>query len=524
MCVTPVYFRFLTLSPKEVGERGPRWARREWGEKMEPWLGVSWALGILLLLLLLCWKKDHPRNLPPGPPSWPLLGSLLHLKGPSLLHSLLKLREQYGNVFTIYVGSQRAVVLCGYQTVKAALVDQAEEFGARAELPLVEKTSKGHGIFFSNGENWRQIRRFALTTLRNFGMGKRSIEERIQEEIKFLMEEFRKTQGSPFDPTFVLRRSVSNIICSVVFGERFQYDNSEFQALLYLFQQNARRVDTIWVQLYGLFPQVLKHLPGPHNRLFENYEEQKRYAARMVQKHEDTLDPASPRDYIDTFLIRMQQDSGNPSTIFHQENLIVSTLDLFFAGTETVSNTLRYGLLILLKYPEITERIQEEIDQIVGPNRAPAMEDRLKMPYTDAVIHEMQRFIDIIPLGVPHSVTCDTEFAGYTIPKGTFVFLLLNSVLHDPTQFEAPETFDPGHFLDDKGKFKKAAAFIPFSAGKRSCPGEGLARMELFLYLSTMLQKFALTSPIASEEIDITPEYSGFGKAPCLYQLCLIPR
>ncbi|XP_062995851.1 cytochrome P450 2B11-like [Elgaria multicarinata webbii] len=380
------------------------------------------------------------------------------------------------------------------------------------------------GLFSSNGETWRQLRRFALTTLRNFGMGKRSIEERVQEEIQFLMEECRNTQGSPFDPTFVLRRSVSNVICSVVFGERFRYDDKDFQTLLDLIQENFRRVDTVWVQFYGLFPQILKHLPGPHNRLFENYAEQKRFAARMVQKHEDTLDPDSPGDYIDTFLIRMRQDSGNPSSEFHKENLITSALDLFFAGTETISSTLRYGFLILLKYPQITERIQEEIDQIVGQNRAPSMEDRVMMPYTDAVIHEIQRFIDINPLGIPHSVTRDTEFAGYTIPKGTFVFPLLNSVLHDPIQFEAPETFDPGHFLDEKGKFKKSAAFMPFSAGKRSCPGEGLARMELFLYLSTVLQNFALASPAGCEEIDITPEYSGFGKASRQYQLCLLPR
>ncbi|XP_033014441.1 cytochrome P450 2G1-like isoform X1 [Lacerta agilis] len=491
---------------------------------MRTWTGVFWALGILLLLLLLLWKKNCPRNLPPGPPSWPLLGSLLHLKGPSLLHSLLKLREQHGDVFTIYLGSQRAVVLCGYKTVKAALVDQAEEFGARAKLSIVEKTSKGYGIAFSNGETWRQLRRFALTSLRNFGMGKRSIEERIKEEIEFLMEEFRKTQGSPVNPTFLLRRSVSNIICSVVFGERFQYDDQEFQTLLNLIQENLRRVDTVWVQLYGLFPQVLKHLPGPHNRLFENYEEQKKFAARMVRKHEDNLDPASPRDYIDTFLIQMYRERGTPGTEFHRENLVVSALDLFFAGTETTSSTLRYGLLLLLKYPEITERIQEEIEQVIGPSRAPAMEDRVKMPYTEAVIHEIQRFIDINPLGIPHSVTRDTEFVGYTIPKGTFVFFVFNTVLHDPTQFKAPETFDPGHFLDEGGTFKKSPAFIAFSAGKRSCPGESLARMELFLYLTTTLQRFTLTSPIASEEIDITPEYSGFGVAPRQYQLRLIPR
>ncbi|XP_067412750.1 cytochrome P450 2B4-like isoform X2 [Emydura macquarii macquarii] len=389
---------------------------------MDLWQDFTFPLILLitfLLFLLLRGYKAELGNLPPGPHPLPLLGNLLQLRGPSLLRSLLVLRETYGPVFTIYLATQRVVVLCGYEVVKEALVDQAEEFSAREGLAIAERTSKGNGLFFSNGETWRQLRRFAISTLRNFGMGKRSIEERIQEEIQYLLEEFRKKKGTPLDPNFVLRRSVSNVICSVVFGSRFSYEDEEFQTLLSLIQENFRRVDTLWVQLYNLFPAVMRHLPGPHNRLFENFEEQKRYVAGVVQKHKETLDPSSPRDYTDAFLIRMQQEESNPDTKFHHENLLLSALDLFFAGTETTSTTLRYGLLVLLKYPDVTERIQEEIERVIGQDRSPCMEDRTKMPYTDAVIHEIQRFIDIIPLGVPHSVTGDTQFRGYTIPKGS---------------------------------------------------------------------------------------------------------
>ncbi|KAG6926296.1 cytochrome P450 2G1 [Chelydra serpentina] len=494
---------------------------------MDLWLGFTFPLILLTAFLLFLLRRGHnagQRSLPPGPPPLPLLGNLLQLRGPSLLQSLLGLRDKYGPVFTVYLGPQRVVVLWGYEAVKEALVDQAEEFGGREGLALVERTSKGNGLFFSNGETWRQLRRFALSTLRNFGMGKRSIEERIQEEIQYLLEEFRKTEGTPLDPTFVLRRSVSNVICSVVFGARFSYEDEAFQTLLNLIQANFRRVDTVWVQLYNLFPAVMNHLPGPHNRLFENFAEQKRYVAGVVQKHRETLDPSSPRDYTDAFLIRMQQEENDPDTKFHHENLVLSALDLFFAGTETTSTTLRYGLLILLKYPHVTERIQEEIERVIGQDRAPCMEDRTKMPYTDAVIHEIQRFVDITPLGVPHSVTRDTQFRGYAIPKGTAVFPILHSVLHDPTQFEDPETFDPGHFLDEAGGFQKKAAFMPFSAGKRACPGEGLARMELFLFFTAVLQRFTLQSPVDPQEIDLAPKASGFWNIPPEYRVCALPR
>ncbi|XP_074873839.1 cytochrome P450 2B11-like [Carettochelys insculpta] len=371
---------------------------------MDLWLGLTSPLLLLaavLLLLLLRGPRAALGNLPPGPHPLPLLGNLLQLWGPSLLQSLLALRDKFGSVFTVYMGPHRMVVLWGYEAVKEALVDQAEEFGGREGLALAKRTAKGNGLFFSNGETWRQMRRFALSTLRDFGMGKRSIEERIQEEVQYLLEELDKTRGIPLDPTFLLRRSVSNVICSVVFGARFSYEDEEFQTLLSLIQANFRRVDTVCVQLYNLFPTVMNLLPGPHHRLFENYEEQKRYVAGVVQKHRETLDPASPRDYTDAFLIRMQQEENDPNTKFHQENLLLCALDLFFAGTETTSTTLRYGLLMLLKYPQVTERVQEEIDQVIGRNRRPCMEDRPKMPYTDAVIHEIQRFVDVLPLASP---------------------------------------------------------------------------------------------------------------------------
>lgn len=67
--------------------------------------------------------------------------------------------------------------------------------------------------------------------------------------------------GAPFDPHFVLRRSVSNVICSVVFGERFAYDDGNFQVLLDLIQENFRLIDTAWVQV-GQAGEGRGGLPG----------------------------------------------------------------------------------------------------------------------------------------------------------------------------------------------------------------------------------------------------------------------
>ncbi|KAM4695581.1 cytochrome P450 2C19-like [Rhinophrynus dorsalis] len=468
-------------------------------------------------------KLQGKGKLPPGPTPLPILGNILQLNGKEVFKSLIELSKKYGPVYTIHLGMEPVVVLCSYDVVKEALNDKGEVFGARGHMPLLKKISAG-GVLSSNGERWKQLRRFSLMTLRNFGMGKRSIEERIQEEAQFLTEEFRKTKSQPLDPTFYISKAVANVICSVVFGERFEYEDKEFLRLLGFLNQIIRYASSISGQLYNIFPKVMSKLLGPHNEFFDSVEGLESFVIERIKMHQKTLDPSSPRDFIDCFLMRMEQEKDEPQSEFQIAGAIYTTIDLFGAGTETVSTTLRYGLMVLLKHPEVEERIHEEIDQVIGRNRAPCIDDRSNMPYTEAVIHEIQRFTDIIPMGLPHKVTCDTHFRDYVIPKGTTVYPMLSSVLKDPKQFKYPDQFHPGHFLDQNEKFYRNEGYMPFSSGKRICLGEGLARMELFLLLTTLLQNFTLTSVVDTEDLDLTPEMSGFGNVPRPYQLCFIPR
>uniref|UniRef100_A0A8D0P5T0 unspecific monooxygenase n=1 Tax=Sus scrofa TaxID=9823 RepID=A0A8D0P5T0_PIG len=428
-------------------------------------LVVVLVLSLSCLLLLSLWKESSGKGeLPPGPTPLPILRNILQLDVKNISKSLSNLAEVYGPVFTVYFGIKPTVVLYGYEAVKEALVDLGEEFSGRGHFPVAEKTHKGLGIIFSNGKKWKEIRRFSLMTLRNLGMGKRSIEDRIQEEACCLVEELRKTNASPCDPTFILDCAPCNVICSIIFQNRFDYTDQDFLTLLEKFHENLNILSSPWIQ----------------------------------EKH-------------------------NQQSEYTIENLIATVSDMFSAGAETTSTTMRYGLLLLLKHPEVTAKVQEEIDRVIGRHRSACMQDRSHMPYTDAVVHEIQRYIDLVPTNLPHAVTCDIKFRNYLIPKGTTILTSLTSVLYDCKAFPNPEVFDPGHFLDESGNFKKSDYFMPFSTGKRICVGEGLARMELFLFLTTILQKFNLKSVVDPKDIDTTPVANGFASVPPFYQICFIP-
>ncbi|XP_015266096.1 PREDICTED: cytochrome P450 2F5-like [Gekko japonicus] len=495
-------------------------------------LSGGWTLALLLaalsaLLGLLAGQRRRRRKtgrLPAGPPPLPLLGNLLQLDPRAMHRSLEKLSQKYGPVYTIHLGSLPCVVLCGYQAVKEALVDQADDFSDRGEFPVFYRFTQGNGIAFSNGDKWKVLRRFALQTLKNFGMGRSSVEERIQEEAQCLVREFRKTGGAPFNPINLVCRAVSNVICSVVFGNRFDYEDADFLTLLDHFNENFKIMSSFWGELYNIFPRFMDLLPGPHQQIFRNFEKLRQFIAERVRRHQESIDPSDPRDFIDCFLIRMEQEKQDPLSHFHTETLVMTTHNLFFGGTETTSTTLRYSFLILMKYPEVAAQVHQEIDQVIGHERAPCLADRKLMPYTDAVIYEIQRFISILPMGLPRAVTRDTPFRDFLLPKGTNVIPLLSSVHYDPSQFKDPDSFNPANFLDEKNAFKSSDAFMPFAPGKRICLGAGLARMEIFLFLTTLLQHFAFRPLVAPAEIDLAPQCTGLGNIPPPFEFQVLPR
>ncbi|XP_055513864.1 cytochrome P450 2D26-like isoform X2 [Leucoraja erinacea] len=430
-----------------------------------PALAVFCTVFALAFDLMKRWKKCG--NYPPGPRALPFLGNLLQVDLHTPHLSFAKLRKKYGDVMSLDYGWTNMVVLSGYKALKEALVKKSEDFAGRPDLPIYKKAFKqfGEGIVLAKyGDWWKEQRKFALSTLKNFGLGKKCLELRIVEEAGFLNQAFEGEQGGPFDPRISLTYATSNIICSIIFGDRFEYNDKWFLGFLHIIAESFVLEGGFWGQVMNVLPFV-QYLPGPQQKLFENQVKITQFLNDIVIKHKESWDPDDPRDFIDAFFTQQEKVKHIPNTSFQESKMVVTLWGLFTAGTETTSTTLNWALLFMVLHPDVQSQVHEEIDRVIGNGRKPKLEDREEMPFTNAVIHETQRLGNIVPISLPHETCRDTEVMGYTIPKGTTIFPNITSIMYDEDIWLTPREFNPGHFLNSDGMFVKPEAFIPFSAG-----------------------------------------------------------
>ncbi|XP_072028886.1 cytochrome P450 2J4-like [Amphiura filiformis] len=491
----------------------------------------------LLVFLLVSWiirsYRKRVTNLPPGPMAWPLVGCIpqlafMNLKMGNVNDVFVRLYEIYGPVCSIPLPFGKHVILAsGYKAANEAFTNP--KIAQRPHFSFKDNpvdVMNGSGMVMSTGEVWKEHRKFALTVFRSFGVGKRSFEDQIATETEYLMKEITLTQGKPFDPTHILSNAVSNIICSVVFGKRFEYNDPEFKHLLHSFEEIMNHnVFNLFLALAPKLTRYMTTIPFMPKGSFPSIISFRRQLQAIVNTHRETLDSENMRDYIDVYLNDMQtKKEQGTSTQFSDIELLAGVHDFFGAGTETTSTTLRWALLYMLKYPDVQKRVYEEIDSVVGRDRLPKLSDKPNLPYTVAVIHEVQRCASISFMGLPRYTDEDlSDFQVFTIPKGRYVQASLYSVSRDSSIWQDPDDFKPERFLDKRGQVIKIQENMVFGSGKRACLGEHLARMELFIFFTHLMHRYTFKKPAGITSVNIQPKVAGV-LMPFPYDICAIDR
>ncbi|XP_011646191.1 methyl farnesoate epoxidase-like [Pogonomyrmex barbatus] len=471
-----------------------------------------------------------PRNYPPGPAWLPFFGCILKFgwlrsKHGYIYTALQELSRTYGPILGLKLGNQNVVVISTYDLVKKGLLQ--EEFNSRPDgfFFRVRAFGKRKGVLFIEGPMWTQCRRFTMRHLRTFGIGQSTMRERLTLEAQNLISHLERTsEHGPVLMHTVFDVAVLNSLWFMIAGHRFLYEDPKLQEALVLVHDAFRLTDT----LGGVISQmpflrfVIPELSG-YNELMRILENLWRFLDEEIEMHEKDQSNDQPRDLIDAFLSEIYKNNENEDTIFDRENLLVLCLDLFLAGSKTTSDTLATTFLFLSLHPEWLKILQAELDDVVGRSRPPTEDDLSSLPMTEAFLAEVQRYLILAPLGVPHRTEKNVSFNGYQIPKDTIILFDYHSVHNDKTYWDQPEEFRPQRFLDEQGRFSQSNYSLPFGLGKRRCLGEQLARSSLFLFLAYIVHYFDLETSTEHARPDLNG-YDGFTISPKPYYLKLTRR
>ncbi|XP_029844575.2 cytochrome P450 18a1 [Ixodes scapularis] len=512
-----------------------------------PWFDApnSWAMAAFLAAFLLVrrWTTSGSKGrhcssegvrsssrCPPGPRGLPLVGFLPFL-GKDFHRTLQTLAAVYGPVYQIFLGSKRVVVISDHKLVRRAFSQAA--FSGRPDTELT-KLLQGYGIVNSAGALWREQRAFLHRVFRDFvprhgRPGSVALEQKMQVHIGEFLASVDSFEGSSSQVRHSIARAVSSILGSFLMSVTYSSRDSKFEQLLALFEEGFRLL-TLAVPVN--FIPALRYVPGSnwaYRRIKRNRRQTADYFRRIADAHRLSYVEGTVRDIVDAYLVQLAHDKarGPPdrdgSSYFSEEQLVQVLMDIFSAGLETVTSTLEWAILFLVRHPDVQERVRHEIEAHVRPHgRRATMADLPALPYTEATILEVLRRANVIALGNAHATLCDVELAGYHIPADTHVISNLWAIHMDTELWHEPELFNPGRFLVN-GRVHKPDFFMPFSVGRRMCLGNHLTQTEVFLFLSNLVQRYSLELP-PGENLPSMDGHVAVSHTPTPFKLKVTPR
>ncbi|XP_025194392.1 probable cytochrome P450 305a1 [Melanaphis sacchari] len=453
------------------------------------WYFVCFVTVILLLIALRTCRK--PKNYPPGPVWIPFMGNTYQLAKLSSIKNgqylaFEELRQRYNSdIIGLKLGREYVVVLFGNDLLKKTLV--GDEFQGRPDnfFMRLRTMGKRRGITMTDGDTWKIHRSFAVRHLKLLGLGQRRVDELIYDEYQLMVQRLVDETES-VTPTLHLQSAVMNVLWELTAGTKF-----EDPKLLMLMKKRSSAFDMAG----GLLNQMpwLRYLAPTrmgYSLITDINQQIYSIISNNIEEHKRTLTDTT-RDFIDAYLHQMKKEEID-NTMFTEEQLVAVCLDLFFAGSSTISGTLDFAILAMARWPDVQAKVRSILDEIQPPGTYITAEQILKNRYVEAVLLETKRLNHVTPIIGPRRVLRNTNLNGYSIPKNTTILMSLYSLHHDQLKWDDPEVFRPERFMDTDGKLNTIGDLYFFGFGKRRCPGEALAQRFVNLVFANLIHDFVI--------------------------------
>lgn len=473
---------------------------------------------------MLSRKKNRNAKKPPGPKGLPLIGNILDVKGSNIHHCLDKWAKEYGEVYSVKLLNQEAVVFSSASAIREAFVLEPTSTAFADKVPRLIPKLITYGLkdiaFSPAGPHQVKLRKIGHRMLKAYGEGVHKIEQVATVEMKVILKEYENTCGKDFSPDKYIFKLVANTICKLLVGITFDLDSKGSASIRSFITATSNILRPNLIAVMDVFP-FLQYVPPFKGLINDVLESRDEFIKDFYLSSRETLNPDKLRGIVDELLVCPEITKTEAKSF---------ALDFVIAGTITTYGALSCITALLRTRPDVQRKIQQEINTVVGDDRVPVFSDRHHMPYTEAAILESLRYLTHIPLLANHCASVDTDFHGYNVDKGTAVFINLWSAHHDEATWGDPWVFRPDRFLDDDGNLFRVdhplrRSVLTFGIGKRSCIGEIIARVRIFLYVTAVLQRFTLeatekTMPSA----DPRGFQPGFILMPQPYTLRVVPR
>jgi cytochrome P450 len=467
---------------------------------------------IILVLInsLLKWFRNPKKNLPPSPSKLPVIGNF-HQLGSRPHRSLQKLAQKHGPVFLLHLGRAPVLVITSPDAAREIMKTHDQIFSSRpkATVPSIFLYDGKDMAFTPYGEYWRQVKSIAvLNLLSNKRVQTYTTvrEEETRVMVDKVIEASNNNQVININDLF---SSLTNdVVSRVALGFKISQGEKgrKFKVLLGEFGQSIGALCIRDYVPWLWWVDRVNGLIGKVERISKGIDE---FLQGIVDDHLEKLKKGDSeedsKNFVEILLVIQRENKlGFPIS---SDTIKALILDMFAAGTDTTSIGMKWTVTELLRHPQVLNKLQNEVRQVMKGKPNVTQEDLEKMSYLKLVIKEALRLHTPIPLLVPRESTHYAKIQGYDVEAGTQVLVNAWAIGRDPSLWEDPEAFRPERFLNSRTDFKGFDfELTPFGAGRRGCPGIQFAVAVTELALATLLYKFdiALPSEKRAEDVDTT--------------------